>query len=281
MTVSNPPVYPAPVSLSPSRVSSFQECALKFRFSSIENLPQPPGIHAVKGNVVHRALELLMALEPSQRTAPAAHESMVAARAEYETVYDFTGLNLVPAQAAKFWDECSALIDGYLAMEDPTEIKDIEMELWVETPLEGFSIRGYIDRLERNQDGNLVITDYKTGRSPYNKSDEDGKMRQLEMYAYMIRAMRGELPATLQLLYIKDGVRLTRAPTEQSMKFVATRTSAMYKAIENACNTGSFPTKKSGLCNFCAYKPWCPEFGGDPTKAAAEAPVMYADAIRK
>ena len=279
--MSNSPVYPVPVSLSPSRVSSFQECALKFRFSSIENLPQPPGIHAVKGNVVHRALELLMALEPKGRTASAAHECMVLARAEYETVYDFTGLNLSPAQSAKFWDECSALIDGYLAMEDPTTIKDIEMELWVESPLEGFSIRGYIDRLERDQDGNLVITDYKTGRSPYNRADEDGKMRQLEMYAYMIRAMRGELPATLQLLYIKDGVRLTRAPTEQSMKFVATRTSAMYKAIESACNTGNFPTRRSGLCNFCAYKPWCPEFGGDPTKAAAEAPVMYADAIRK
>ena len=279
--MSNLPVYPVPVSLSPSRVSSFQECALKFRFSSIESLPQPPGIHAVKGNVVHRALELLMALEPNGRTASAAHECMALARAEYETVYDFTGLNLSPAQSAKFWDECSALIDGYLKMEDPTTIKDIEMELWVESPLEGFSIRGYIDRLERDRDGNLVITDYKTGRSPYNKADEDGKMRQLEMYAYMIRAMRGELPATLQLLYIKDGVRLTRAPTEQSMKFVATRTSAMYKAIVSACNTGDFPTRKSGLCNFCAYKPWCPEFGGDPTKAAAEAPVMYADAIRK
>ena len=116
--MSNSPVYPVPVSLSPSRVSSFQECALKFRFSSIESLPQPPGIHAVKGNVVHRALELLMALEPNGRTASAAHKCMALARAEYETVYDFTGLNLSPTQSAKFWDECSALIDGYLKMEE-------------------------------------------------------------------------------------------------------------------------------------------------------------------
>lgn len=279
--MTHPPVYPVPVSLSPSRVSSFQDCALKFRFSSIENLPQPPGIHAVKGNVVHRALELLMALAAEQRTTPAAHECMASARSEYENIYDFTGLNLSAAQSANFWQECSALVDGYLAMEDPKSIRDIESELWVETPLEGFQIRGYIDRLERDIDGNLVITDYKTGRSPYDKSAEDDKMRQLEMYAYMIRAMRGELPATLQLLFIKDGVRLTRTPTEQSMKFVATRTTAMYKAIENACTTGNFPTKKSGLCNFCPYKPWCPAFGGDPTKAATEAPVMYAEAIQK
>lgn len=266
--------FAAPVTLSPSRVSSFQDCALQFRFASIQNLPQPPGIHAVKGNVVHRALELLMALQPDDRTEQAAHESMAEAQREYKPKYDFIGLNLTGAQSAMFWKECSDLIDSYLQMEDPRRINGIEIELWVEAPLNGFAIRGYIDRLERDALGNLVVTDYKTGKAP-RANDIDNKMRQLEMYAYMIRAMRGELPATLQLLYIKEGVRLTRTPTEQSMKFVATRTSAMYKAIERACTTGEFPTRRSGLCNFCNFKKWCPEFGGDPTKAAIEAPLLH------
>jgi len=266
--------FPVPVTLSPSRVSSFQDCALQFRFASIQNLPQPPGIHAVKGNVVHRALELLLALESGARTSDAAHESMAEARREYEQMYDFTGLNLTREQSDKFWQECSGLIDGYLKMEDPRNINGIDIELWVEAPLDGFTIRGYIDRLERDSLGNLVVTDYKTGKSP-RANDVDNKMRQLEMYAYMILAMRGELPASLQLLYIKEGVRLTRIPTEQSMQFVVTRTSAMYKAIERACITGNFPTRKSGLCNFCKFKKWCPEFGGDPTRAAIEAPLLH------
>ncbi len=269
--------FPVPVTLSPSRVSSFQDCALQFRFASIQNLPQPPGIHAVKGNAVHRALELLLALEPEHRTEHAAHESMAEARREYEPMYDFTGLNLAPEQSGKFWKECAGLIDSYLRMEDPRSVNGIEIELWVEAPLDGFAIRGYIDRLERDANGNLVVTDYKTGKAP-RANDVDNKMRQLEMYAYMIRAMRGELPATLQLLYIKEGVRLTRSPTEQSMRFVATRTSAMYKAIERACTTGEFPTRKSGLCNFCNFKSWCPEFGGDPAKAAIEAPLVHQGA---
>ena len=272
--------FPIPVTLSPSRVSSFQDCALQFRFASIQNLPQPPGIHAVKGNVVHRALELLLALEPESRTEQAAHESMAEAQREYEPMYDFTGLNLTPEQSGKFWKECSGLIDSYLKMEDPRSVNGIEIELWVEAPLDGFAIRGYIDRLERDVNGNLVVTDYKTGKTP-RINDVDNKMRQLEMYAYMIRAMRGELPATLQLLYIKEGVRLTRSPTEQSMRFVATRTSAMYKAIERACTTGEFPTRKSGLCNFCNFKKWCPEFGGDPTKAAIEAPLLQPGAASR
>jgi putative RecB family exonuclease len=269
--------FPVPITLSPSRVSSFQDCALQFRFASIQKLPQPPGIHAVKGNVVHRALELLLALEPDNRTEHAAHELMAEAQREYESLYDFTGLNLTPEQSDKFWKECSGLIDGYLKMEDPRGVNGIEIELWVEAPLNGFAIRGYVDRLERDALGNLVVTDYKTGKAP-RATAVDSKMRQLEMYAYMIRAMRGELPTTLQLLYIKEGVRLTRTPTEQSMQFVVTRTSAMYKAIERACTSGEFPTRKSGLCNFCNFRKWCPEFGGDPAKAAIEAPLAHEDA---
>lgn len=272
--------YPVPVTLSPSRVSSFQDCALQFRFANIQNLPQPPGIHAVKGNVVHRALELLLALDGDKRTELAAHEFMAQARREYESMYDFTGLKLTSEQADKFWKECTLLIAGYLKMEDPRSVNPVEIELWVEAPLDGFSIRGFIDRLERDALGRLVITDYKTGKSP-RATDVDNKMHQLQMYAYMVRAMRGELPATLQLLYIKDGVRHTRSPSEQSMQFVVTRTSAMYKAIERACLTGTFPPRKSGLCNFCNFKKWCPEFGGNPDLAEIEAPLLYLDVPRR
>jgi putative RecB family exonuclease len=79
----------------------------------------------------------------------------------------------------------------------------------------------------------------------------------------------------MQLLYVKDGVRLVREPTEQAMRFVVTRITALHAAIERACTTGGFPPRTSGLCNFCNFKPWCPAFGGDPDRAADEAPLRY------
>jgi putative RecB family exonuclease len=48
-----------PHGLSPSKVESFKSCALAFRFSAIDRLPEPPSPWATKGTLVHRALELL------------------------------------------------------------------------------------------------------------------------------------------------------------------------------------------------------------------------------
>ena len=51
-------VFEVPTSLSPSRVEQFTSCPLAFRFASIERLPERPSIHATRGSLVHRALEL-------------------------------------------------------------------------------------------------------------------------------------------------------------------------------------------------------------------------------
>ena len=51
---------PLPASLTPSKVTTFKECALAFRLSAIDKLPEPPSLQAFRGTVVHRALELLM-----------------------------------------------------------------------------------------------------------------------------------------------------------------------------------------------------------------------------
>ena len=49
--------FELPRSLSPSKVTSFRDCALAFRFTAIERLPDPATVWTVKGTLVHSALE--------------------------------------------------------------------------------------------------------------------------------------------------------------------------------------------------------------------------------
>ena len=64
-----------PRSLSPSKVSSFRDCALAFRFSAIDHLPEEPTVWTVKGTRRHRALERLFWEHRRGQRSPAAEWS--------------------------------------------------------------------------------------------------------------------------------------------------------------------------------------------------------------
>src|SRR3954470_21168581 len=90
---------PLPTSLSPSKVSSFKDCALAFRYSAIDRLPEPPSPWAAKGTLVHRALELLFWEEAQgDRTIEAALAKLDRARQEILDGDEFGGLGLTPEE---------------------------------------------------------------------------------------------------------------------------------------------------------------------------------------
>src|SRR5438094_550747 len=85
---------PLPTSLSPSKVASFKDCALAFRFSAIDRLPEPPTPWATRGTLVHRALELLFCEDPDRRTLDAALDHLATARVEMRDDPELVGLYL-------------------------------------------------------------------------------------------------------------------------------------------------------------------------------------------
>jgi putative RecB family exonuclease len=266
------PRFPIPDSLSPSRIQSFTSCPLAFRFASVEKIPDPPTIHTTKGNVVHRTLEMLLGLPSHERTEDVAVELHHTTRAEYLEHPDLVSLQLPEKELEKFWSDALSLVRNYFTMEDPREIVPEGVELRIEASMGDFTLRGIIDRLERSDEGALIITDYKTGRSPHDSQKKE-RMTQMMLYAWLCRAHFGESPASLRLMYVRDGHTIVTEPTEQQISFQEKRTQAIWKAIATSCTTGRFAPQKSALCKFCAYQKWCPEFGGNPDLAVREAPI--------
>jgi putative RecB family exonuclease len=267
-------MYPVPSSLSPSRVESFLSCPLAFRFSSIERLPEPPTAHATKGSLVHRALELLFLQPATARTGEAAEAAFGAAVAEYREHPDFTLLGFAEAEAELFLADAWSLVQGYLAMEDPSEVREIGLELRLEAQVGPLALRGIIDRLELDAEGRLVVTDYKTGRAPGLRY-EQSRLAGVHFYSFLCEEVLGQRPAAIRLMYLRTGETITAVPSAQSVRFLTTRTTAVWKAVEKACQTGDFRPRQGALCSSCAYQPWCPAFGGQPELAAVEAPVRF------
>src|SRR5262245_59544260 len=158
--------FAPPWSLSPSACSAFKECPLAYRFSYLERLPEPPSPWTSKGTLVHRALELLLDRAPEHRTVDAALADLSRARTELATHPDFTELELTPEEWTAFDADAELLVRRYFELEDPRTVRPIGLELKLEADLGKVRLRGVIDRLEVDEHGEFVVTDYKTGSVP-------------------------------------------------------------------------------------------------------------------
>lgn len=256
-----------PYSLSPSSISAFKECPLAFRFSYLERLPEPPSAPASKGTLVHRALELLMCRPPDDRTIDAALADLDRARAELAAHPEFAELQLTDDEWAAFHADAEQLVHRYFELEDPTSVHPIGLELKLEARVGGARMRGIIDRLDLDADGELVVTDYKTGGVP-SEQWENRSLGGVTIYAVLCEQMLGRRPARVQLLYLQKPEAIISIPTEQKAAGVAQRTTALWRAIETACARDDFRPHPSKLCDYCAFRDYCPAFGGDPEMAA-------------
>ncbi|MCL2396420.1 MAG: PD-(D/E)XK nuclease family protein [Acidimicrobiaceae bacterium] len=254
---------PLPTSLSPSKVSSFKECALAFRFSAIDRLPEPPTPLAVKGTLVHRALELLFwEEEPGRRSRAVAGEKLSRAAREVLDAPEYAPLDLVGEARDEFVADAALLLDNYFTLEDPDSVRVIGTELRVTVRRDRLVLRGIIDRLELDDAGGLVVTDYKTGRAP-SEGHEQGRLSGVHFYAFLCEELFGRRPSRVQLLHLREPTRISTVPTEQSVRGLYMQASAIWAAVERACEQDDFRPKPGPLCPSCAFQAYCPAVGGD------------------
>jgi putative RecB family exonuclease len=299
---------PLPASLTPSKVTTFKECALAFRLSVIEKLPEPPSLQAFRGTVVHRALELLMWEEPpGRRSLPAAFGKLD--RAFDELLHGEEGTALAPSgpELEELVAEAHELVRNYFVLEDPDSVRVIGTELrlqgeiaWLpgqpgtagaaegdtedEAPngthpgagLSGsdlaaarpavaarpLRLRGVIDRLELDEEGELVVTDYKTGKAP-GESQEQSRLGGVHFYAFLCEHVLGRRPARVQLFHLREPLAICSTPSQQSINGLERQATAIWAAVKRACLLEDFRPKPGPLCDWCGFHAYCPAMGGD------------------
>ena len=278
-----------PRTLSPSKVAAFTDCALAFRFATIDRLPEPPSPWATKGTLVHAALERLFLLEPAERTVAAALTCLDEAFTVLRLDPEYVDLRLSADEEAAFLDDAERLVRNYFGLEDPTVVRPIGLELMLDADLGGVRLRGIIDRLELDEHGELVVVDYKTGKAPPQRY-ENGRLDGVHFYSLLCERNFGRRPARIKLLYLADPLEISTRPSDQSSRGIERKASAIWSAVERACERDDFRPKPSRLCDYCAYRVYCPAFGGDIAEgvrvgveirsAATVADLATASAVR-
>ena len=259
MTPSN---TPRPLALSPSRASDYKRCPLQYRFRAIDRLPEPSTEAQVKGTLVHAVLEEMFSWPREERTYPAAVKRLKPTW-EQMRIDD-------PTCAEPVEDDYQLLVDartllrGYFTMENPLGFDAHAQEMPVDFTLpNGVPVRGFIDRVDIAQTGEVPVVDYKTGKKPLPRYSQDAQF-QMRFYALVYWRLFGVVPTQLKLMYLKVMDSMILTPSREELEYFERDLAELWWKIEADGKAGSFRPQQSKLCGWCAFQSLCPVFGGTP-----------------
>lgn len=245
--------------LSPSRASQFKTCPKQFKFANIDKIKEPTTEVQAKGTTVHQALEDLFDLPPEERNTEKLHNLFREAWTKVRGNDEHHNLFSSVEEEREWGLDGLKLLNNYMSIEDPTSFEPLERERWVRGSIEDLNLRGILDRMDRNNKGELVIVDYKSGKAPLAKYKEP-RFFALKLYALLIQKELGEMPSELKLIYLKNSTIHTLKVSQESLDQVKIEVLEIWNNIKIAFETNEFPATKNTLCDWCYYKPICPVF---------------------
>jgi len=248
---------------SHSRLSTFEQCPFKYKLKYINKVKSeiPDTVETFLGSRVHEILEkLYMDLEHQKKN----------------TVEEL--IQYYQSQWKKHWSEDVVIVKKQYPMKNYQKmgehyLKDyyshcfpfdqnktiaIEDRIVIDLDESGkYKLQGYIDRLSEKKNGHYEIHDYKTNsRLPTPEHIKND--RQLALYAIGVKKQYPNVK-DIQLIwhFLKFDKEITSKRTETELKKLKKDTIDLIKKIEK---TKSFPANPSFLCNWCDFKPICPQW---------------------
>lgn len=245
--------------LSPSRAGDFKTCPQLFKYRAIDRLPEPTTVHQARGTTAHLALQRLFDLPSPERRPERLFDFFREAWTELRSEEEYSDLFESTEQERDWGIQSMNLLANYFGLENPVEVHPLHREYDMLEDLDGIVIRGILDRIDRNGDGRLVITDYKTGKAPPERYAH-GAFFALKIYALLIRRIMEETPAEIRLLYLNGPTLYRHEVDDIQLDAMDRQLRALWKRIQAAIDEDRFPPRPGRLCDWCAFKDRCPAF---------------------
>lgn len=249
-------VCEVPAHLSPSSIGTWQQCPLRFRYSRLDKIPEPSTQAQILGSFVHEVLEFLY-MEPAEERTQTTARRLSAKLWNEKWEKEVDELNLTDSELHKFRWQSWWCIEALWAMEDPTKVELAGIEQKLEMKVGDAKLLGILDRFNRDDDGGVVISDYKTGKKPAERFEGE-KRFQLTVYTDLVQTAFGEPVTSAELLYLKEGIRWVIHPSPDDILKMREVVMNVWTEIQASCGSGSFEARPTKLCNWCSYKTVCP-----------------------
>jgi len=242
--------------LSPTQISAFRKCGLRYWFSYLLGWREPPTPALAAGTIVHDTLEGLYRLPQPDRSFENAWAIMgnIGKELLLKPEYEHLGRGANRDDVRKRAD---LALTGYFELEKPTEIEvnlhDIETD--VDAQLAGVFFHGRLDRRTRKPIDR--VTDYKTGKKPTGAPLDD-YVQQVMFYAAAINEGQDPGVEEVELLFLPDKQAVRRPVYPAAISRVTEILLQTRTEIDQSFAAASWLAQPSRLCGYCPFKPVCP-----------------------
>ncbi|MFC3690418.1 PD-(D/E)XK nuclease family protein [Aquipuribacter hungaricus] len=266
------------LAVSPSAVEKYLRCPLQW-YLTASGGTVPQGTAQGLGTLVHAALE-----EVPDADVPALRVVVEQGWEDLEL-----GDGWVSRHQRRRVEDMLAKLSVWAAQQRAAGVEVLGSEVPFSYTVDGVTVRGTVDRVERTADGGVRVVDLKTGRSAASAADaRENPQLQLYQLAVESGALEGIVgaPAGGLLLFVgtparKAAERVQPAPGEDGLEAVRERV----REVGAGMRAGSFVARPGSACQRCLVASSCPttpQGRRTPPPAGTGAPVALPDpAVRQ
>ena len=248
---------------SHSRLSTFEQCPLKFRFAYIDKLETEieETVEAFLGSRVHEALEKIYTDLKFQKL-PTRQQVLDFYNCEWEKNWNDAIVIIRDEYTQENFRKMGEkfLTDYYRRYHPFNHTRTIGLETQNIVDIDDekrYRMHIRIDRLALADDNVYEIHDYKTSNTlpTQEKLDND---RQLAVYAYGIKKMYPDAQK-IRLIwhFLAFDREMSSERSDEQLEKLKEEILGLIRKIEA---TTEFPARMSALCRWCEFRPSCPNY---------------------
>jgi len=241
-----------PLSLSFGQINDYLDCPAKYRYAHVVRIPTPASHQMVYGRALHAAVQAFHRRQLAGAVMPLP-EVHAALDANWESVGFLTRDHEEARRAAaheavdRFWEE---------QQRDPARPTAVERDFTVAFGRD--RLRGRYDRVDRDEAGRVVITDYKSSdvRDLPTANRRARESLQLSIYALAHEAESGSLPDEVALHFLESGIVGRAAPNERRLE----KAQEQLTVAADGIRARRFEATPAAMrCGYCPFREICPD----------------------
>ena len=247
-------------SASPSKLLAWLDCPRRYRMQYLDR-PRPAArsrrAHTSVGVATHNVLRDFWDLTPVERT-PTSVERLVR--------QSWIDVGFRDADQSAHWRvRTTARVTAYLRGID-RDNQPLGVERTVALHTETLAVTGRLDRLD-DREGELVVVDYKTGRTPPRTNDDARTSLPMALYAVAVAAMFRRPCKRVELHHVSTGAVLAHEHTPETLQRKVAEAESIASDLRRAdadyaelgVESPLFGPRVSSICMWCDFRAHCPE----------------------